>query len=152
MLNNPLELWQRERFNPFRLFDELMAPITNGGLKDLERKYAFTPACNIEETGTHYLLTFDLPGVSKDQVKIEVSDSQLRVSGERKEEKKESSKSRHLYERFEGRFERVFGLPSSIDAEKIEGTYENGVLRIAIPKASAAKAREVKITEGKRVA
>lgn len=105
----------------------------------------FTPLCDCDETDTHYLLNFDLPGVKKDEVKIDLKDNQLSVSGERKSE----SKSKQGRERFYGSFYRSFTLPSNIDADKIEANFENGVLQVSIPKTEVSPGKQIPIKEGK---
>ncbi|HEX4926244.1 MAG TPA: Hsp20/alpha crystallin family protein [Bdellovibrionales bacterium] len=106
----------------------------------------FNPACDIEEQDDHFRISVDLPGVSKDDVKVEVVDNRLVISGERKHEKKEGGRRS---ERYYGRFERSFMLPTAIDVDKIEARYENGVLELAVPKAESAKPRTVQIQTGK---
>lgn len=107
----------------------------------------FFPACDIEETDSHYWVAFDLPGVSKNDLKIEVRDRQLYVSGERKKEHKEREGLRLSEERHYGSFQRVFTLPSAAKLENIEANFESGVLYIAIPKAEATKPKQVEIKE-----
>lgn len=102
----------------------------------------FTPSCDINETKDHYLVSFDTPGVKKEDIKIEVQGNELVISGERHRE----NTLRH--ERAYGKFERTFELPTSINADKIEAQYENGVLSVALPKAEAAKGRTVQIQSG----
>ena len=128
-----------------RMFNEGMLPSKKFSTSMPE----FNPSCDVEETDSHYLFSFDIPGVSKNDLKIELMDNRLMVSGERKFEHTEKKHSSRLNERFYGNFQRVFTLPSSVDAEKAEASYENGVLRIAIRKEASAKNRSIKITEGK---
>lgn len=124
-----------------QFFEDFNWPTTRGGTKD----FAFSPSCEVTEDKDHYYLTFDLPGMSKDQVRIEIHDNQLTVTGERKEEKKEDSKRRHLSEVSYGSFMRTFALPPNIDAEKVEAKFEHGVLTLAVGKTEEAKARQVSI-------
>jgi HSP20 family protein len=105
----------------------------------------FHPACDIEETNSHFVMNVDLPGVPKKDINIEVKDNQLLISGERKAERKTKNSS----ERYYGKFHRVVALPSGIDADKIEAQYQDGVLTLALPKSEAAKGRQIKITDGK---
>lgn len=109
----------------------------------------FSPACDVEESNTHYLVSFDLPGVKKEEVKIELRDNQLIVSGERKKEHKEETKERVNQERYYGSFMRSFSLPSNTNLEKIEATYDNGVLQITMPKTATAVAKHIPVKEGK---
>lgn len=103
------------------------------------------PACDMHETDSHYLMTFDLPGVKREEIKVDITDNRLRVSGERKEELEMAEHNGGRHERFYGRFERTFILPASIKSEQIEAQYMDGVLRVAVPKVEAAKLQTVKI-------
>src|SRR4051812_36378830 len=79
-----------------QVFEKGVAPSTHRHSSEI----AFAPACDVEETDAQYLMSFDLPGVPKENVKIELHDRQLEVSGEKNEEHKEDSKARHVTERF----------------------------------------------------
>ena len=111
----------------------------------------FLPSVDVEDSGDHFLLSFDLPGMKKDNVKISVQENVLTVSGERKDEREEKTKTKYLSERYYGSFSRSFTLPAGIRTEDIVADYKDGVLKISIPKAAASKGREIKIGEGKRV-
>jgi HSP20 family protein len=90
-----------------------------------------------------------MPGVRKDDIKIEVQGTQLIISGERQREMRDADGETVLrHERAYGKFERTFVLPSSIDVDKIEAHYENGVLNVALPKAESAKGRTIQIQSG----
>lgn len=110
---------------------------------------AFTPSCDIDETDTHYLLKFDLPGVKREDIKVEFQENLLTVSGERKEEREEKKANRTRSESFFGSFERSFTLPRTIKAEQIEASYTDGVLKLSVPKTEAAKTQHIKIGDGK---
>jgi len=110
---------------------------------------AFTPSCDIDETDSHYLMSFDLPGVKKDDIKIDLKDGALTVSGERKSESERKDKNTFRSERFYGSFSRSFQLPAGVKPEQIEASYAEGVLRVAVPKAEIAKAEQIKVGEGK---
>lgn len=109
------------------------------------QKQGFTPFCDTDETDSHYLLSFDLPGVKKNDVKIELTDNQLSIAGERKGESKRKESS----ERFYGSFYRSFTLPSNVDPDKIEASFEDGVLQISIPKTQISPGKQIPIKEGK---
>lgn len=106
------------------------------------------PACDIEENEDHYLMTLEMPGVPRDQIKIECVDNQVTISGERKRESHKTEKSQSYSERQYGRFHRSFTLPAAVNAEKVEANYQDGILRLYIPKAESAKPRQIKITNG----
>lgn len=107
----------------------------------------WNPSSEATETKTHYEFRFDLPGVSKDAVKIELHDNQLTVSGERKEEKSAESEDnkKHFTEMVYGSFYRSFTLPREVDAERAEAKYENGVLILKVPKTEQSKPRQISI-------
>ena len=128
-----------------QIFNETMGlvPERRNGKKEF-----FHPPCDVEETDSHYLFTLDLPGLSKSEIKVELIENQLTISGERKTEGMDRGMSHHLTERYYGAFHRVFTLPTATDSEKIEASYENGILRVATPKAQTARNRTVKIGEG----
>lgn len=109
----------------------------------------FQPLCDIQEKDTHFFLSFDVPGMTKDDVKVEMQGNQLHVYGERKQEHVEEKGRRFESERSYGAFERWLTLPANVKAEGIEARVENGVLQIAIPKSEVAKSKEIKVGEGK---
>ncbi len=106
-----------------------------------------SPAVDVRETADDFLVTAELPGLSRDDVDVSVENGVLSISGEKREETEEGSAegNRHLIERRYGKFHRNFSLPRSVDAGKVEARFEDGVLYITLPKAAVAKARRVKI-------
>ncbi len=148
---NPIREMSRLQRRIDRMFDDFFSEpfvsslVPSRELLPFSEEVGFTPACDVEETDTHYLVSFDLPGVKKDDVKIELHENQLTVSGERKEEKK----GRGSRERYYGSFTRSFTLPSNVNADKAEANYENGVLQIALPKTAASVGKQIPIKEGK---
>lgn len=109
----------------------------------------FHPHVDLHESDGFFLVSLDLPGIPEKDIKINVQDGRLTVSGERT---REEQKADGLYRRFErsfGKFERAFQLPTNVDAEKIQARFENGVLEIMIPKAETLKARQIKIETAK---
>lgn len=124
-----------------RFMDGFFAPM-------LRATDTFSPAFEVTEGENGYLLSLDIPGVSPDNIHLEVKDSQLRVWGERKSEDTQSEGARKVSHRRYGRFERLFSLPSHVDEEHIEASYENGVLQLALPKAEKAKGRQIQIQKG----
>lgn len=110
----------------------------------------FLPACDIDEAKDHYLVSFDIPGVKKEDIKIEIQGNTLLIAGERRREfKTVDSEVAIRHERTHGKFERTFELPKSVNVEKIEAQYDNGVLNVVLPKAEAATSRTIQVqTEG----
>ncbi|UXX80316.1 Hsp20/alpha crystallin family protein [Reichenbachiella carrageenanivorans] len=95
---------------------------------------SFTPQVDISETDKAFELSFAIPGIKKEEIKIDLNEGQLIVSGERKFEEKKDEKNFHTVETRYGSFSRSFHLPDNIDAGKVEAQYENGLLNISIPK------------------
>ncbi len=145
-MNNALDFW-RGGFStsPQKTFDRLFEDLAGARLNADLAKYSFNPSCEVAENRASYMVKFDLPGISKDQIKIDLHDGYLTVSGERKEEKKEDDKKRHFSEVYYGSFSRSFSFPTSVDAEKTEAKYENGVLLITVPKMAANGARQITV-------
>lgn len=110
---------------------------------------AFQPLCEVEEKESHFLVSFDVPGMSRNDIKIEVIENQLHVTGERRQEREEKKGKGFESERYYGSFERWLTLPQNAKAEEIEARVENGILQLAIPKAEKLKSREIKIGEGR---
>lgn len=109
---------------------------------------AFLPPCDIEERENFYLLTLDLPGVKKEEIDIQVNEDTLTISGDRKAESDKKEKGWARTERFVGKFQRVFTLGESVNSKQIEASYEDGVLRLRIPKEEKVKPEVVKIKVG----
>ncbi|WP_413288969.1 Hsp20/alpha crystallin family protein [Bdellovibrio sp. HCB337] len=105
----------------------------------------FAPSVDIEESDEMYMISADLPGMKKDDVKIDISGNSLRISGERNREVKEEGYRERSY----GRFSRSFTLPQNIDSKKVEANFEDGVLRIVLPKTEVSKAQSIKIESGR---
>ncbi|MGK5085489.1 Hsp20/alpha crystallin family protein [Bdellovibrionota bacterium FG-1] len=152
---NPMREMNRLQRRMDRMFQEFLpesfSSMTSpaGDLLSADENIEFTPACDIAETKSHYLVTFDLPGMKKSDVKIDLQDNQLTVSGERKHETHEEEQGRVSRERYYGAFCRAFTLPSKVNADKVEANYENGVLQIAIPKTEVSVGKQIPIKEGK---
>lgn len=93
----------------------------------------FVPHWEVSESEEHYLMSVDLPGVKKEDIKIEMNQDVLSISGERK------------YESGVRAFNQKFSLPNTVDANKIEARHEDGVLNLYIPKTTVTKARKIEI-------
>jgi len=125
-----------------RIFDSFFGLTRRGEELDTIR---WTPRVNIEESEDSFEITADLPGMNKDDIKVEVRDHTLTIRGERKLEEEKKNKNFHLFERCYGEFSRTFTLPENADTDKIEAEFENGVLRLNIPKVEEAKPKEIKV-------
>jgi HSP20 family protein len=149
--NNKMILW-RDSLNPFidfrRDFDHLINDWLTPNPERQPAGHQFVPACDVEEHEDHYLLTLEMAGVKKDDIKMEVVNNQLFISGERRNETRKNE-DRHLYsERRYGKFQRTFALPLGLDSSTVEANYQDGILRILVPKSESTKPRQIKITNG----
>jgi HSP20 family protein len=103
------------------------------------------PAMDLVERDAEYELQAELPGLSARDVEVTVSDGRLVIRGEKTAERREERENLHLAERSYGSFQRAFRLPGGIDADRIEATFENGVLRLRLPKTADARHGERRI-------
>ena len=106
----------------------------------------FAPRVDIVELENAYKLTADVPGLSKEDVKVSVENGVLSISGEKKAEKHEKKdKGWHYYERSYGSFSRSFNLPEHVDSENIHASYRNGVLELTLAKREVAKSKAIEV-------
>ena len=144
--------------NPFNGFDTMVRrmnnmfnTIENGG--SLMNSDAFfntttlTPRVDISEDKANYYIHAELPGMTKDDVKVAVNEGGiLTISGEKKHEEKKEDKNYYRIERRYGQFSRSFTLPEHVDDTNIDAKFENGVLNLSIPKVEPAKPNVKEIT------
>lgn len=109
----------------------------------------FRPKVDIQEREAGFLLSFDLPGLNTEDIRVEVENGRLTVSGERKQERGQESEQALYFERRFGKFSRSFTLPTSINSDAIEANFANGVLRLFVPKSEAKKTKTISITQEK---
>ncbi len=111
---------------------------------------ALQPAVDISEGEKEYTVRAELPGVDRDDVSIEVEGQTLVIRAEKKQEQSDEKEGYHWVERTYGMMQRVLSLPDDADAEKIEASFKNGVLKLRIPKHAprASNARSIEIQEG----
>ncbi len=105
----------------------------------------FQAACDVSETADAFEIRMDVPGIKPDDIAIEVTGDIVHIRGARNEQKDEQGKSFHRMERRSGSFAEAVRLPGTVDAEKIEAEFHDGVLTIMLPKAEVSKTRTVKI-------
>jgi HSP20 family protein len=105
----------------------------------------FAPT-DVSEDANSLQITLEVPGVRPEDVKISLENNLLTVRGEKRQEAEERNERVHRYERSYGTFERSFALPNTVDADKISANYENGILRISIPKSERARPREIPVS------
>lgn len=103
------------------------------------------PPVDILESKDAYLIRAEVPGMKKDDFKLEVHEETLTLSGERKQEDPADGVDHHRTERVAGKFTRSFHLPQTVKQEAINATYRDGILEIRVPKAEEAKPRQITI-------
>jgi len=138
---NTIDLLRREMDHFFDDFVPMRWSRENGG-KNLG---SWTPSADITEDEKEYLIRLDIPGMEKNDIKVNFQDGRLTITGERKSEEKEEKKDYVRQERYFGSFYRSFTLPEKIKEEAIEATFKNGVLKLVVPKGEIKKAKPIKI-------
>jgi HSP20 family protein len=135
---------QNEMNRLFNTFFDSPSP-TNGGQTAMRR---WIPAMDVVETDDHFVLRADLPGLSENDVNIELEDNVLTVSGERKAEHEQRNEGYYRVERASGSFSRSLTLPEGVKADGIQASFDSGVLEVRIPKPEQQKPRKVQISLG----
>ena len=105
----------------------------------------WTPAVDILETADQYIVTAEVPGMSRDDLDIRVHDGRLTISGER-QERIQQCEQYHRVERGHGSFSRTFHLPVPVDGETVTADLRDGVLTVTCPKAANGSARRIQVS------
>jgi HSP20 family protein len=138
---NTLSIW-----NPIHEMEELfhnrLASVLGG---ERVQSVAWSPVVDIEETELNYLIRAELPGLSKEKVKVTVEDGVLTLSGERDLERKVEGKTFHHIERSHGTFTRSFTLPENAEAESVSANYKDGLLEIRVAKSEEALPKSIEV-------
>ena len=127
-----------------RLFTSFFDSPTRPSTGETPRRWI--PAMDLVESGDHYVLQADLPGVAEQDINIELEAGVLKISGERRPARSEGGYRR--IERAHGSFSRSLALPDGVDADAVEASFDRGVLEVRIPKPEQIKPRKVAITVG----
>ena len=114
------------------------------GQTDQGRRWV--PPMDLVEAEDHFVLKADLPGLAESDVNIEVQDGTLTISGERKAEHEQREKGWYRIERSFGSFNRSLTLPDGVDPDRIEASFNNGVLEVRIPKPEERRPRRISIS------
>ena len=127
------------RFDPFREFDTLsnrLARIFNESPAEFSREANFAPAVDISESAEAFHFKAELPDVKKEDIKVTLENGILTLTGAKKHEKETKNEDRkyHRIERSWGTFSRSFQLPESVNSEKVEAKYDNGILDVTVAK------------------
>ena len=137
------------RFDPLREVAALhteLSRLMNGLFDGNPRQtQAWVPTLDVWETEDALVYAFDLPGLSKDKIAIEVEDGALTVSATREREQKVGGDGFQRFERRYGSFSRTVGLPQGVSEDEIKASYEHGVLEIRVPKPEQPKPKRIEI-------
>ncbi|WP_102227064.1 Hsp20/alpha crystallin family protein [Acidimangrovimonas sediminis] len=124
--------WRRPSMGP-----QAMMPRAGG--------WPMLPAVDLRERDGTYDITAELPGIDPEAIEVKLTDGILTIRGEKKEATDEENADYRLSERRYGAFQRSFTLPDSVDPDRIEAAFANGVLTVTLPKTEKARASEKRI-------
>src|SRR5690606_11275167 len=136
---------------PWRAIDELQDRLRRWAFGEfvpptaLGEMIAWTPDVEMAETDDKLLLSVELPGMKRKDIQVTLDDGVLTIRGEQKQEHEEKEKRYHLWELRYGTFERSFTLPRTVDAQRIKARFEDGVLKIEMPKSREAKGQRIDV-------
>lgn len=138
------------RWDPFRELEELqrrteelVESAVSGAVPGAEIERLWTPLVDVEETEDAWIVEAEVPGAKRDDIKVELQDSQLAISGEIKERERKGIVRRRT--RRTGAFEYRATLPSDADADGVEATLHEGVLTVKVPKAKKSQTRKIEV-------
>jgi HSP20 family protein len=119
-----------------RLFDDVLrgAPASAGGQGGGQGGVLLAPQMDVSETDRDVRIQAELPGVSENDIEVALDDDVLTIRAEKKQERKEEREGVHFSERSFGTFQRSLRLPFQVDPDQVQASFENGVLRVTVPK------------------
>lgn len=124
-----------------RFFEDAFRDFDN----ERESLTAWSPVTDIYETKDNYVFKLEVPGIAREDIKIELENNMLSIRGEKKEEKEVKKENYHRIESYSGSFSRSFSLPRNVDVQKIEASMKDGVLELHLAKSEEKKARAISI-------
>jgi HSP20 family protein len=135
-------LVKKDNFFPL-ILDDFLKPWNSWSNSDFEKRFS-VPGVNITENKDDYKINIAVPGLNKNDFKIDVDGNLLTISAEKEEKKDEKEKKFTRREYNYSSFSRTFTLPAGVNADKIDATYENGELKLSLPKKEDAKKSAIK--------
>jgi HSP20 family protein len=139
--------------DPFKSFDELFEDLWRNWPSRLMSDTArplLRPAMDVLENDNELTVRMDLPGLAPENLKVEVNDGVLTISGEVGDTIEKEGERYHYRERSYGAFQRSLRLPNTIDTEKVDATFENGVLHLTLPKLPEAQPKQIAVKTTKK--
>lgn len=144
-MKRELDLFRQPFQSPWsaleRFFDEFPVAYSQN-----EKNGLFAPRCEVKETESAYFLRFDLPGMKKEEIHVDLNENRLTVSGERRSETKSEQDKVHFSEISYGSFTRSFTFPQPVDGEKVKAKFEDGILEVEVAKDSARVSRKISVS------
>lgn len=137
------------RIDPFRELASFFQSFEPNGKEKLTAGN-FVPPVDVYEDEQNLVLKLEVPGVNEADINVSVENDTLTIQGERKFEKEEKEENFHRIERRYGSFVRTFKLPNTVDAEKVEASYDKGILKVTLAKRAEAKPRQIKVGNGEK--
>ena len=117
---------------------------------EISREGTWAPVIDIYETDDSMIVEAELPGLDPKDIDVSIEDGVLRLKGERKLEKEVKEENYHRVERAYGVFQRALQLPVEVDAGKVKANFDNGVLKVTVPKAEPKKPRSITVEVEKK--
>ena len=141
-------LTRRRTFAPWRELEDLENRLLRltGDFGNGETVAGWRPAVDLTESDDEFRLTAEFPGMSVDDIDVEVEEGDLILRGKKEMSGEREGENYHVTERSYGEFYRRFSLPSSVDAEKIEAEMKDGVLKVRMPKSEKEAGRKIEIS------
>ena len=130
------------------VFDEMNRMQREMSCRRFPRRVQAWPLVNVSEDADNIHVDALAPGIDPDSLEVSMSGDQLTISGERNQLSDAASKRLHRHERAGGRFNRAITLSGEVDGGKIDASYKNGLLKIRMPRAEAAKPKKIKVSIG----
>ena len=152
LFESNLEPWSDLRREIDRLFDSVAwTPLGSNGTPGMQ---SWVPPMDLEDQEDLIRVSFEIPGVNRDDVTVTVENGVLTLAGEKRFERTSGDEKSgpQIVERRYGRFERSLSLPQSVDADKVSAQYENGVLTLELPKSAESRKRKISIDWRKNAA
>ena len=134
------------RWDPFREMTNVQDQLNRAFGSFLgERRSSWLPSVDVYDGKEEVVLKADLPGVTPEDVDVEVDENVLTIRGERKSDYRADQERFYRVERPTGAFERSIALPAGVLADRIEASFEDGILTVRVPKAEEAKPKRIQI-------
>ncbi|HXV85025.1 MAG TPA: Hsp20/alpha crystallin family protein [Candidatus Binatia bacterium] len=141
-----LSRWEREMDRMMDdFFGRRMRPWWPERWLGAEREEVMAPAVDVYEEKDEIVVKAELPGMDKNDIEVNLSDSQLTLKGEKKKEEKIEEENYFRSERSHGAFLRSVELSTDVQADKVKAAFKNGILEVRLPKTEEAKAKEIKV-------